>query len=346
MKQQLAKEKEEATRIHEEALVIDGLFPTRLRPMGYTEKMKLRMEEMLANEEPLSEISDEMTRIFNRQLYKGETDYWQWWEQSGVNVIHTTIGAVEGISSEKAYSSAIDEIAGWDRRFSTFPQLLKVASVKDIQEVQETGKYGVILGFQNTHHIMNDLKKLELFYNFGIRIMQLTYNLRNSVGDGCTERTNAGLSEFGIRVVKKMNELGMLIDLSHSGYQTTMDTIELSEDPVAFTHTFCQSVYDHDRGKTNEEMEVLAENDGYMGILLVPDFISVKEPSIEDFLDHLEYAIGILGVDRVGIGTDTGTGASLKVLRQLAREEDKKQIKKNGITKTGWRARIFKEVVG
>lgn len=333
-----------AERIHKESLVIDTLFPTHLRPMGYTDKMRAKMEEMLDKDRPLSEIQDKMTKIFNEQLYKGETDYWDWWEKSGVDVIHTTVGEVEGVGSYQAYESAVTEIAGWNRRFDTFDQLVKVTSAEDIRKVQESGKYGVILGFQNTHHLMGELEKLDLFYDFGIRIIQLTYNLRNKVGDGCTERTDAGLSEFGVRVVKKMNDLGMLIDLSHVGHQTTLDTIELSDDPVAFTHTFCRSVYDHDRGKTDEEIKALAENGGFMGILLVPDFISASDPSLDDFLDHLEYAIDILGIDHVGIGTDTGTGAYAKPLRRLHRANMWQEIKKKGISSNGWRDHHKKEI--
>lgn len=340
----MSGEEEKAIRIHKESLIIDTLSPTFfLRPLGYTEKMRTRMKEMLDKGEPLSEIRSEMTEIFNEQLYEGETDYWRWWEESGVDVVHTTLGEVEGVTPPLAYESAIDQIAGWTKRFDAFDQLIKVTNSKDIQEARAAGKYGVILGFQNSHHIMRDLGKLELFYNLGIRIMQLTYNLRNNIGDGCTERTDAGLSEFGVRVVKKMNELGMLIDLSHSGYQTTMDAIELSDDPVIFTHTFCRSVYDHDRGKGDDEIKALAENNGYMGILLLPDFIAAKEASLDDFLDHLEHAIDILGIQGVGIGTDSGADAEL--LDRLGRENRWKEIEEKGITERGWRAQHFNKVL-
>lgn len=340
-----AENEKDSKSIHEQSLVIDGLLPTHTRPMGYTDKMKARLSEMLENNEPKSEIIEEMEEIFNRQLFEGETDYWEWWQESGVDVINTTIGEVEGVSSRRAYHSAVEEIAGWTRRFDYFDGLIKITQGEDIIHAWEENKKGVILGFQNSHHLRKDLSLLEEFYNFGARIIQLTYNLRNNVGDGCTERTDAGLSEFGLKVVKKMNKLGILIDLSHSGYQTTLDAIEYSEDPVAFTHTVCRSVYDHDRGKTDEEIKTLAKNDGYMGILLVPDFLSSENPSLDDFFDHLEHAVDILGIDRVGIGTDTGTGAYTRQIRELGRQQMWEQIGRDGVSNSGWREDHFSKEI-
>ena len=172
--------------LHSESLVIDGLLPSHTRPMGYTKRMEDRMDEMLDNKSTPAEILSEMEKIFNEQLYKGKTDYWEWWERSGVNVIHTTIGDVEGVSSERAYKSAIKEIAGWTRRFDYFDELVKVTDGDDIVKSWKEDKKGVILGFQNSHHLGKNLCRVEEFYNFGVRIIQLTYNLRNNVGDGCT----------------------------------------------------------------------------------------------------------------------------------------------------------------
>ncbi|HAZ32021.1 MAG TPA: dipeptidase, partial [Dehalococcoidia bacterium] len=177
---------------------------------------------------------------------------------------------------------------------------------KDIEQAKEEGRRAVILNFQNTTHMGTDLDKLGFFYDLGVRIIQLTYNMRNFVGDGCTERTDCGLSNFGIQVVKRMNELGILVDLSHCGHKTTMDAIEISIRPVAFTHAFCRKLRQHDRGKTDEELKALAEKGGYCGIVVVPFFLAKESPSLDHFLDHLEHAIELMGIDKVGVGTDWG----------------------------------------
>ena len=183
---------------------------------------------------------------------------------------------------------------------------------------------------QNAICLDSDLSKLDTLYNLGIRVIQLTYNLRNMLGDGCIERTDAGLSEFGIKVVNRMNTLGILIDLSHCGRQTTIHAIEASNSPVAITHASSQPIYPHARGKSDEEMRILAENDGYMGILILPDFITAGKPSCQTLVDHIKHAVDILGVDRVGIGTDYGTGADTPAMHLIKRKARQNEIRLYG----------------
>ncbi len=131
--------------------------------------------------------------------------------------------------------------------------------------------------------------------------------MMNNMGVGCTERVDAGLSHKGIELVKRLNELGILIDASNCGPKTTLDIIETSDQPIAFTHATCKSVYPHDRGKTDEAIRALADNGGYMGIAIVPAFITEKErATVDDFFNHLDHAVELIGADHVGIGTDWG----------------------------------------
>jgi membrane dipeptidase len=161
------------------------------------------------------------------------------------------------------------------------------------------------MNFQNSTQIGNDLAQLDFFHDLGIRIMQLTYNVRNFVGDGCTERTDCGLSRFGVDLIARMNELGIVVDLSHCGYKTTMDAIETSKQPVAFTHTNCRSLHDHSRNKTDEQIRALAEKEGYMGVTCHPMFLGGKSTSIlNNVLDHIDYAVNLIGINHIGIGSD------------------------------------------
>jgi len=336
-------EKRDFEEFHSNTLVVDSLFPTFLRPVGYSNEMKNRAKEQLEQNVDLDAILDEMSSLFEEELYRGDSVFWDWWDESGVDTIVTTVGDVEAVTPAQAYASAIMQIAGWNRRFDTFDNLIKVTSADCIREVHEKNRKGVILGLQNATSVTHDLSKLNILYNLGVRVMQITYNLRNSLGDGCTERTNAGLSEFGIKVIKKMNSLGILVDLSHCGEKTTKDAIEVSDSPVAFTHAFCRSVHDHDRGKTDSEIELLAKNDGYMGILILPDFITAGKPTLDVYIDHIEHAVGILGIDRVGIGTDYGTGAYTEEMQKLKRAQKKKEMEEIGISWDGWKPHHWHE---
>jgi membrane dipeptidase len=224
-------------------------------------------------------------------------------ELSGVDVFHMT--AI--VLGYEPLESAIAGLALWQRKFDLLDYLIKVTSFKDIERAKALGKRAIILGFQDTENLGRDLNKLQWFYDSGIRIIQLTYNLRNFVGNGCTERTDGGLSLFGVEVVRRMNELGIIVDVSHCGHKTTMDTIEISKDPVAFTHSFSHRLYNHDRGKIDEAICALADRDGYFGVLACPFFLSdlsQKEASLNDVLDHIEYVGRTMGIEKVGIGTD------------------------------------------
>ena len=143
-----------------------------------------------------------------------------------VTAINATIAVWEH------YTEAMDNITQWLRRFRERADTVsQVTTVQDILDAKATGRTGIIFGWQNATPIENDLDRLELFHRLGVRVIQVTYNERNLLGNGCWERNDEGLSNFGVDAVKEMNRLGILIDLSHVGDQTTMDTIELSETP-------------------------------------------------------------------------------------------------------------------
>ncbi|WP_315835323.1 dipeptidase [Bradyrhizobium prioriisuperbiae] len=143
--------------------------------------------------------------------------------------------------------------------------------------------------------------------DFGTRVIQLTFNTRNYVGDGCTEREQSGLSTYGIELVHRMNELNIIIDVSHSGYQTTLDAIRYSKRPIAITHSSCAAIARHPRAKSDEQLKALKDANGYIGILCCPFFIKPQgRAGLEDFLRHIDHAVEIVGVDNVGIGADWG----------------------------------------
>ena len=144
---------------------------------------------------------------------------------------------------------------------------------------------------------------IEVFFNFGVRIMHLTYNRRNWVGDGCLEPADGGLSLHGRDVVKQMNELGIAVDTPHTGRRTTLDAAELSDAPIMASHTVCKGVYNHPRGKTDDELKLIGEKGGYIGICIYPAFLA-ERPSINSLLDHIDHAVEVAGIDHVGIGTD------------------------------------------
>jgi len=328
-----------AKRLHERALVVDGCFPIHTGPLGYSEDMLRQARQMIATGDRFSDIRQRMAVLYDKELLSGSTDLWEWWEASGATAFHTTVGRVEGGTCQEAFETAVREIAIWQRRFDTFDALIKIVRASDIERALEEKKPGVILGFQNSTHFMGDLDHVEFFHALGIRIVQLTYNLRNRSGDGCTERSDAGLSHFGRRLVKRLNETEILIDLSHCGEMTCQDAIEASDRPVAITHTSCKAVHDHVRAKSDDLLRSLSAANGYAGILLVPSFLAPRQPSLAHFIDHLVHAASIMGVDKVGIGTDRGTYP--REIRDVIEREKAAALAGQGVTEVGWRAGDF-----
>jgi membrane dipeptidase len=153
-----------------------------------------------------------------------------------------------------------------------------------------------------------------------VRIMQLTYNNRSLFGDGCLEPGNAGLSKAGITAVKKMNEIGVAVDLSHSGYRTTSEGIAASSKPVLISHSGCAAAYPHPRNKPDEILKSLADRGGYFGVYLMPYLVSSPTvPTRQHVLDHVIHAINVCGAEHVGIGSD---GSIEKVVLTPAQKAD------------------------
>ncbi len=226
-------------------------------------------------------------------------------KRSGVTMLDTTLGAAG--KPTFGYEGAVRDLARWHGVFDRHrDKLIRVRTTEDILEAKRSGRLAVMLGFQNATHLARNIDNVEFFYNLGIRQMLLTYNSLNALGAGCTARKDVGLSHFGVEVVEKMNELGMLVDLAHCGIKTTLDAIEVSSRPVLFTHNCCRALCDNARNKTDEEIRAMAAKGGVMGITLINFFVSKKDRStLDDLLAHFEHAVEVAGIDHVGIGTDS-----------------------------------------
>lgn len=176
----------------------------------------------------------------------------------------------------------------------------------DLLYAQETDQVGVVLWFQDPHAMENSLDLLRVFYELGVRAMQLTYNQSNYLGTGCTEPVDAGLSGFGRRVVREMNRLGMVVDLSHSSRQTALDTLEVSDDPVLFSHANAKVLTDSPRNKEDDELKLVAAGGGVIGLTPWGPLCwkGQARPSLDDYLDHIDYMVDLVGVDHVGFGSD------------------------------------------
>lgn len=145
---------------------------------------------------------------------------------------------------------------------------------------------------------------VEVYYKLGVRHALLAYNQKNSVGDGCHERTNAGLSRYGITLVKRMNRIGMIVDLTHTGYKTTMDVFEHVSAPVIFSHSNPRALYDHERNIADDQIRACAATGGVIGVNGIGVFMAENDASTELLLRQIDYLVQLVGPAHVGIGLD------------------------------------------
>jgi membrane dipeptidase len=262
-------------------------------------------------------------------------------KKTGLTLINYTVGTVGSYAND--FKETIDNIAWWDREIANHSDvLMKVTSGAQIDEAKRTNRVGIMFGFQDTTMYGENLDRFDLFHNFGVRIIQLTYNRRNLMGDGCLETGNAGLSTLGREMVAKMNERGCLVDLSHCGQRTTREGIETSKRPVAITHSGCTAIADMPRNKRDEEMKLLADRGGVIGIYIMPYLRTSGQVMADDLIKHIDYAVNVCGEDHVGIGTD-GTTSSIKVTPEYKKAfaDEIAERQKRGISAPGERPDSF-----
>lgn len=225
--------------------------------------------------------------------------------ESGMSAVMVTIGTPT-LHGGESYENALQEIAAYENHIDKHRDyFIKATRTSDIEDAGESGKLALLYLFQNSNPIGKDIGRIDFFYKLGVRSIQLTYNSQNLVGSGCLERVDGGLTNFGIDVIRKMNETGMLIDLSHAGMKTMADAIRYSKKPAVISHSGCKSVYKHARSTTDENIKALADSGGVMGIFQInPNLGPKQRNTLDDFLKHIDYTVKIAGIDHVGIGSD------------------------------------------
>ncbi|MGD9944948.1 MAG: dipeptidase [Burkholderiaceae bacterium] len=215
--------------------------------------------------------------------------------------------------SEPTYNATFDEVlkAMYENflYFEMSPRVKHVETVDDLLAAKANGQLGVFFGLQSGSCLEQDRKRLRILHKLGLRVLQLTYMERNAIGDGCLEPANLGLSHYGIQVVRDCNRVGVLVDCSHVGIQTTLDAAHHSSKPIVVSHSACRTLADNPRCVTDEQMKAVADKGGTIGITPYGPFIRTdRKPQLEDYLAHFDYAIKLIGADHVTVATDMFDG--------------------------------------
>jgi len=223
-------------------------------------------------------------------------------KDSGISVIHPAVG-MGGFNS---YENVLKFFASWNGFIASHDEhMMRIDSPSDLERVKKNGKLGVVLGVQNSDQFRNP-NDVDFFHGLGQRVSQLTYNSRNFIGNGATERYDDGISDFGVAIIERMNKAGMAVDVSHCGDKTTLDAFDISKKPVLITHSNCRAlVPGHPRVKTDEAIKKVGASGGVMGITGVRMFVKVDEPTtVEHVLDHYDHVKKLIGSQHLGVGSD------------------------------------------
>ncbi|HJU38847.1 MAG TPA: membrane dipeptidase, partial [Tahibacter sp.] len=222
---------------------------------------------------------------------------------SGLAAVNWTIGYVAGPGDP--FERSVADIALYDRLIrDQSADLAKVLRAGDIARAKRERRIGVIYGFQNAVQIGTNLERVDVFADLGVRVVQLTYNPANPLGDGAMAPENRGLTPFGREVVARLNDNRVMVDLSHSGEHTCLDAARASTQPISINHTGCRALVDLPRNKTDAELKLVADRGGFVGIYFMPFLDAGGIVTADDVVAHIEHAVKVCGEDAVGIGTD------------------------------------------
>ena len=222
--------------------------------------------------------------------------------------INSGVNAINFGSAVASLNEAERLFAKWNSFLLEYPQwLLRVNSVDDFERVKNEGRYGIIFGLQSSAQF-ETVDAVDTCYGYGQRISQLSYNFRSLVADGAFEPHDGGVSEFGGKVIERMNKVGMAVDLGHASDRTKLDACEISKRPMILSHGNCRALNpDAPRTSTDEAIRQLAKRGGVMGITCIAFMVKNSEPvMIDDVIDNFDHVRDLVGIEHVGIGSDAG----------------------------------------
>ena len=231
-------------------------------------------------------------RIDNLQYCNWSKEVFQINREAKLDAIHVTIAYHEDFSEVKK------NVDIWNKHFKDFKDLIfHGKTFKDIEKANKERKTAIFFGFQNCSPIEDDISLVEEVYKMGARFMQLTYNNQSLLATGCYEKNDSGVTRMGKEVIKEMNKIGLVVDMSHSAEKSTFDAIELSSKPIAITHANPSFWFDAKRNKSNELLKALADSDGMLGLSLYPHHLKdTSNCSLENFCEMAANTAELIGV--------------------------------------------------
>tara|TARA_Y100001960_G_scaffold237706_1_gene250523 strand:- start:1519 stop:2487 length:969 start_codon:yes stop_codon:yes gene_type:complete len=239
-------------------------------------------------------------RIDNLQYCRWSRKIFEINKEAGLHAVHATIVYHED------YDEFLERLNQWNKLFNDNSDLIFLGKdYNDIIKAESENKTAIFFGFQNCSPIEDDIKLVEKVHEHGCRFMQLTYNNQSLLATGCYEKIDSGITNFGREVIKEMNRVGIVIDMSHSAEKSTLEAIDISEKPIAITHANPSFWHLAKRNKSDALLKTLSESGGMLGLSLYPHHLkNNSECKLESFCEMVARTVDIMGVKNIGIGSD------------------------------------------
>ena len=220
--------------------------------------------------------------------------------EGGITAVHVTICYHED------FQEMVQNVIAWNQRFEQYSPLIFLGrTAEDVRKAHEEGRTAIFFGFQNCSPIEDNIGLVEVCHQLGVRFMQLSYNNQSLLAAGCYEVDDPGITRMGRQVIKEMNRVGLVVDMSHSANRSTLEAIEISERPIAITHANPSNWYDALRNKSDDVLKSLAQSGGMLGFSMYPHHLKEKSDcQLEDFCGMIARTADIMGVERIGFGSD------------------------------------------
>ncbi|MEO8976750.1 MAG: membrane dipeptidase, partial [Casimicrobiaceae bacterium] len=310
-----------ARAIHAKHVVVDSLAPSFIAESVMTPAMVALAREQQAQGKKRSAIQAALADYLVEHCAsdRGTRDlYLEYWRRSGVTACNNTLYASG--PPDMAWDALVTEFGRAQRMIDALDGEVVVATkATDIANAHRDGRLAVMYNIQNPEPLGARLERVDTLYGLGLRSMQLTYNLRTRFGEGCLEPNDGGMSRLGHALVDKLNDIRMIVDVSHASARTAADAAVASKQPVIASHTGARAISGHARALPDEVLKAIADGGGYVGVVILPAFIVRQDDdratqfgkpagwaTLDAVVDHVVHLLNVIGKDHVGIGTDWG----------------------------------------
>jgi membrane dipeptidase len=304
-----AADEQRAARLHAESTIVDVIWWGPVTYRSFTPEMDAILRAAYDGHD-VAALVRHAQGLPGRLAASGEfPGYRELWDATGVTAGHYEMQ----IGDPRLL---LEDVAHLTYLFDRLPWLRKALRAADFRQAKEAGEHAFYLQCQPTPPISRDFALVDLAYDVGLRILQLTYNVQDAIATGCTERSKGGVSELGAKLIARLNELGVIVDTAHCNNQTVLDACRISRRPVICSHATSAACYPHDRGISDEAALAIVETGGVIGVVTIPFFLGPGASHMNTMLNHIDHFARTVGWQHVAIATDWPLGRPKWVLEE------------------------------